>query len=371
MADKNFDVIVVGGGPAGSAAAKKCAEIGLKTLILEKRKLPRDKVCSGMVLGPVANTLIPEEFGSLPETILCHPKYLSGFTFHVPEVGNQVIDDPIFLVWRRDLDYWLNQKAKAQGVDLWESTRMTGLKKKNKAYLVEIHRGEERSIIEAKFVVGADGASSKVRSCIFPDMQMPYVQAYQEHFQGELGLDKHYFHSFRTAGVGSVRFGVIHKEDSFILSFGCGFGQLKALVTHVKDILARQYDFDRNKQPIHREACLAPMFHNDLTSQAFMPAKGNVILIGDAGGFITPVILEGIGMSIWSGQLAAISISEGLMSGKATDQIYLEKTKGILSMFAAIQPIIRKIKAETESGKSSLLKVLCDAYWTVLRIYDF
>ena len=47
----DYDVIVVGAGPAGSAAAKKCAERGFKTLVLEKRKLPRDKViifnCSG------------------------------------------------------------------------------------------------------------------------------------------------------------------------------------------------------------------------------------------------------------------------------------------------------------------------------------
>ena len=52
------DVIVVGAGPAGSAAAKRCAEYGLDTLILEKRRLPRDKVCSGMIMGPAAHTLI-------------------------------------------------------------------------------------------------------------------------------------------------------------------------------------------------------------------------------------------------------------------------------------------------------------------------
>lgn len=48
MKESMWDVVVVGGGPAGSAAAKACAEHGLKTLLLEKFKL-RHKVCTGAV----------------------------------------------------------------------------------------------------------------------------------------------------------------------------------------------------------------------------------------------------------------------------------------------------------------------------------
>ena len=40
---KMWDVIVIGGGPGGAMAAKKCAQENLKTLILEKKKLPRSK----------------------------------------------------------------------------------------------------------------------------------------------------------------------------------------------------------------------------------------------------------------------------------------------------------------------------------------
>jgi flavin-dependent dehydrogenase len=364
-----YDVIVVGGGPAGSAAARQCAELGLNTLILEKKELPRDKVCSGMVLGPVANTLIRQEF--LPETVLCDPKYLSGFIFHVPGMGSQVIDDPIHLVWRRDLDYWFNQKARDQGADLWENARMTGLKEKDGNFLVEIQRGENKAVIETRFIIGADGARSTVRSCLFSGVKMPYIQAYQEHYQGELGLDKKYFHSFRTVGVSSVRFGVIHKEDLFVLSYGSAFGQLKKLVKDVKKLLMDQYDFDINKQPIHREGCLAPVFHSNLISRAFLPARGNALLVGDAGGFITPVILEGIGVGIKSGKLAAISISEALSAGRPADEIYLDKVAGIISMFASIQPIVKRIAVETERGQNALLGVLSDAYWSILKLYEF
>ncbi len=81
-----LDVIIVGAGPAGSAFAIKCVGHGLKTLVLEMSKLPRDKVCSRMIMGPVAYTLIKQEFGGLPERILSSPYYLSGYMFHVPDI---------------------------------------------------------------------------------------------------------------------------------------------------------------------------------------------------------------------------------------------------------------------------------------------
>ena len=73
-----FDVIVVGGGPGGSTAAKKCVEHGLKTLLLERMKLPRDKVCSGMVMRPWAYDAIREEYGEIPKEVLVAPHYLTG-----------------------------------------------------------------------------------------------------------------------------------------------------------------------------------------------------------------------------------------------------------------------------------------------------
>ena len=42
-----YDVVVVGAGPAGSTAAKFCSEKGIKTLLIDKDKFPRDKPCGG------------------------------------------------------------------------------------------------------------------------------------------------------------------------------------------------------------------------------------------------------------------------------------------------------------------------------------
>lgn len=68
-----WDVIVVGGGPAGAIAAKKCAEQNLNTLLLEKKKLPREKVCTGMIMSPMAQDSLKQEFGEIPREVLTTP----------------------------------------------------------------------------------------------------------------------------------------------------------------------------------------------------------------------------------------------------------------------------------------------------------
>ena len=63
-------VIVVGAGRAGSMATRKCAQLALKTLLLEKMTLPRDKLCLGMVTGQMAQDLIEDERVMGPRYIL-------------------------------------------------------------------------------------------------------------------------------------------------------------------------------------------------------------------------------------------------------------------------------------------------------------
>ena len=136
-----FDVAVIGAGPAGSAAAKRCAEHGLNTVILEKKRLPRDKVCSGMIIGLLAHTLIKQEFGDIPETVLSRPPQLNGYLFHTPDVDSHpgpALDFSIPLTWRRNLDYWMTEKAAAKGVQIWQGAKVTGIIEKKNGFLIRL-----------------------------------------------------------------------------------------------------------------------------------------------------------------------------------------------------------------------------------------
>ena len=364
-----LDVIVVGAGPAGTTAAKRCAEYGLNTLILEKRRLPRDKVCSGMVMGPVAHTLIKQEFGDIPDTVLSQPYHLNGYVFHVPGIGSQRIDNLTPLTWRRDLDYWMNQKAQAKGVEIWQGARVIGLRQQGKGFSVEIERDKERRELEARFIVGADGATSVVRRFLFPELKMRYSQIYQECYQGELDLDKNYFHWFYPLEFSLAFFTAHHKGNFIVLDFGGRVGQVKRFMGWAKDFLAENCGFDISQRPVWRGGCLEPVMYRELTAYTFLPARGNALLVGDAAGFLLPVSGEGIGTGIKSGLLAANSIIRAIESGGEPDRIYLEGLEVMVSRFKELLPWFKRMKEEVGRGGHSLPEVLRDAYGNTLRVF--
>lgn len=362
------DVVVVGAGPAGSAAAKRCAEYGLDTLVLEKRILPRDKVCSGMIMGPVAHTLVKQEFGDLPDTVLTQPNHLIGFAFHVPGVGIQKIDNFTPLTWRRNLDYWMNQQAEAKGAKILPSARFIGFRQREHSFTVEFEKGGQRDKIETRFIIGADGTRSEVRKLLFPDLITYYTHVYQECYQGELNLDKRYLHWFFPLELNGG-FSIHQKDSLIVVDFGGNVGMVKQVMAWTKNFLSQNYHFDFRQKPISRDGCVELFLWQGLFSGSFLPAKGNVLLVGDAAGIRLPVSGEGIGTALKSGLLAADSISRAIESGVEPDKYYLNGVDVILTEFRQIAPQFKRINDERKSGASSLPKVLAEAYRETLRTF--
>nr|CBX26685.1 hypothetical protein N47_A07140 [uncultured Desulfobacterium sp.] len=68
--------MIVGSGPAGAACAKALKNEGIEVLVIEKDKLPRNKICSGVLFGQT-QVLLDQYFGGLPpEEVYCDPKII-------------------------------------------------------------------------------------------------------------------------------------------------------------------------------------------------------------------------------------------------------------------------------------------------------
>ena len=73
----NYDVVIVGAGPSGAMAAKILVDRGLRVLVLEKKRLPRYKICSGIIF-PKSQEITKQIFRRNPEICLCNTRIIKG-----------------------------------------------------------------------------------------------------------------------------------------------------------------------------------------------------------------------------------------------------------------------------------------------------
>jgi len=342
-----FDVIVVGAGPGGSMAAKKCADYGMKVLVLERRKLPRDKNCSGLIMKPWCENIIREEFGEeIPRRVLASPYWLKGYMLHLPGIEPQKVEVRQGYSRRRDLDYWLSQKAKDNGAEIWEKAKVIGVSQSDGGCRVQLIKAKERQELKSRFVIGADGANSIVRKSIFPRLRLRLVPSFREEFKGQVDIDKDYYHWFHPTGQFRPRFQCNNKGD--------GVFMLESTVKRAKwpDMTRTllDYGFDPTQEPFCKFGCLHPLFYTELISGSFVPVKGNIFLVGDAAGLLSHLGPDGIGAAMKSGISAVTSVIKACRTGKSAAEIYLQELEPIIAKLKMVVAQVKRIEERARCG---------------------
>ena len=354
---ETFDVIVVGSGPGGCAAARRCAATGFKTLLLEKRKLPRDKVCTGMVMGPLARHIIQEEFGEIPPNVLTDPACLKGHMIHVPGASPRIIPCPTPMAWRRDLDFWFSKRAGDAGVEVLASVRVTSVARDNKGCVLTFQDREGKRTLTSRFLIGADGATSVVRRSLFPRLRVRYSSPIRECYEGTLSLDRDYCHWFFPKALSRPRFDINFKGDNILIE-GSGIKELRPQVEETLE----NYGWVGISDPMWRDGCAIAILHEELADGRFLPARGNMLLVGDAAGLIFPVTYEGIGTALKTGLLAADAIAESIAQGREADAIYIEKLRPLLTAIEHLHELQTSLRAASLEGPVALADALKAAY---------
>ena len=162
MSEK-FDVIIVGAGPAGSAAAYSLAKMGFNILMIERGKYPGAKnVMGGRMYAYALNRLIPEFWKEAPiERKVTHEKLtLQGekASFTLDFMDEELREPPnSYTILRGKFDQWFAGKAVEAGATLVSSIRVDDLIRENNR-VTGIVAGTDR--IQANVVIAADGAVS-------------------------------------------------------------------------------------------------------------------------------------------------------------------------------------------------------------------
>src|SRR5204862_7493478 len=289
-----FDVVIVGGGPAGSVCAAFGARAVLTTLVLEREKFPREKVC-GDCLNPSCWPVL--ERLSLAQRVrdLPHSK-LDSVEFIAIGGRNVIVDlpsgDDCELSVKRSLfDALLLKRAQDLDAHVREETTVRALTH-NGNWKIETAGGENFS---ARILVGADGRNSTVAHLC---NLLPRPARERVALQAHIPLPREFGNRIVLQFLPEGYSGQASVNDSQLNL--CLVGTPPTIST-LRKWAERQFDLPAN-QPWRT---ITP-----LTRSPVVSAHQNLFFIGDAARVVEPFTGEGIYYALQSGELAANAVAK-------------------------------------------------------------
>jgi geranylgeranyl reductase family protein len=296
-----YDVAIAGGGPAGAACATLCAKAGLRTVVVERSRFPRDKVC-GDCVNPGCWPVL-EELGVVRAVLDSPHIRIASVAFIGPderriELGLEGDSNTLnslgeIAISRRLLDSILLQRAEEVGAEVFQQTTLLGLSRDDDGVWKIATSG---GAFSARHLVAADGRNSTVARLLgaAPPARRDRV-GLQAHAPaatrpGE-GIELHLFRD-GYCGVAPVGEGL---TNYCMVATAARLDSLKAAATARFGIAA-----DQEWQAI------AP-----LERAPIGPLRDGVLYTGDAACVVEPFTGEGIYYALQSGALAARQIVAG------------------------------------------------------------
>jgi menaquinone-9 beta-reductase len=325
-----FDVAIVGGGPAGSTLAWKLASEGMKVIVLEAARFPREKVCGDYV--EPRGLRILEKMGCLKKLAASRPlpithsaTYIDGrrcYTGKIPFYGLRKDLPPHGYIIPRDvLDTGMLERAVKAGATAHEETYVSGFANDARRGVdVCAQRAGKAVIYHARLIAGADGVNSVVARAagLLADdarhiavSQRAYADGYEGGGEAAFFFDEDFFPGYGWAfpmSGGRVNLGVgvlletCQRENVRVPTlFREFFGKLK-----------------RRHPKCHKLNLCRPPIGGIV--RTYGGAGRNYfdrgVLIGDAGSFVDPMTGEGITPAMESALLAGGVIRDALGAGK-------------------------------------------------------
>lgn len=328
----HHDIAILGGGPAGAAAACTAARLGLDVVVIDKARFPRDKLCGGLFTGRARSEYITIFDRDLDPDLFEERRAIA---FHLGPRFLGRIDDapPMFLGMRRSLDAHLLAMAEAAGATLHTGSRVDS-----------IDLGRDRLVLSDgttlgyRILIGADGVNSAVARTLFGRPFDPDRIGFALEKEMPPTTDPDILRTVRV-DFGAAEWGYgwsFPKRGSTTVGVGGVHSRNPALKTRMRDYAERLGHANAHGM----KGQFLPF--GDFRRR---PGRGNVLLAGDAAGFVDPITGEGIGHALLSGRLAAEAAHVALREARTCDaaSVYGKATRSLrldLAIARLLRPII-------------------------------
>jgi menaquinone-9 beta-reductase len=298
--DNDYDVIIIGSGPAGISCAKSLVENKIKTLVIERKKLPREKCCSGLLSDRALN-FIQKSFGDIPDNIFCKNKNIH-FRFSISGIKYRPVPNYNFQhVYRDIFDYWL---LKESNVEYMDECNFLQFKHDGKFIIITAKKGNEIFEFKTKYLIGADGANSIIRKKIDPNYnKKTNCTVVQKIYKGNFSfIDDSIYYLSLNRKYSDKNFAWFTKKDDLIYIGTSWVEKLSDYYNIWLEYLTGKYKPEL--ELIKTEACNIEIF-NDIENLYF--GQDNIIIAGEATGLIS-LFGEGIPSALISGNKCAEAI---------------------------------------------------------------
>ena len=322
------DVVVIGGGPAGSATAIGLANEGFAVTLLDRARFPRDKAC-GEFLTPQAGRLLAHL--GVWDALCRRGLRTVAATVLVAPNGRQMRHTPLdgsptgYALRRADLDAVLLEQARARGVRVREGWAVRELLRSEQGHVMGVQGKDqdgEPFELRARLVVGADGAHSLTARQLNLVRPIPRLQriAVVAHWRGVTGAQdtiEMRAHGPLICGIGFPGGGhssLPSANTTFVVPAAwapqiagrAGAWVEQTLQDHFPDVAALLSGAVREPQ-IRSIGCFGHRSHSVVADGA--------LLVGDAATFIDPCTGEGVYFCLRGAQLAAETATIALHRG--------------------------------------------------------
>jgi flavin-dependent dehydrogenase len=336
IANRSYDCVVIGAGPAGSTAAALVAEQGFSTLLVERDKFPRFHV---------GESLMPECYWAFERLGVVEELERIGFTRKngvqfvssddretTPFIFSEYDDRPSALTWhvnRNEFDRMLYDTAYNRGATCIDETRVLDFDLRKKGHhkiVLQSVNGKEQEL-SAKVIVDASGQSSMIANRLglkeyYKDLRKAAIWGYFQNAARAGGSNPEVtcvLHTHDRKGWfwyiplfdGTVSVGLVGDNEHLLRRGGSPQQTFEDEVNKCPGVKRRLMDSTQ-----------VGKFHvaKEFSYTCKKRAGDGWVMVGDAGGFIDPIYSSGVFLALKSGVLAGEAVAVGLAMNDVSEK---------------------------------------------------